>query len=124
MTRRILPAWSRTRQTQPAVKDFAAEEIVAALPVADQPVVEGLIAQCRRRGTALYLIGGPVRDLLLERPLHDVDLIVEPVGRHGSATGEVLARAVARGELQVAVHERFGTVSITGGIEGYGFSYS
>jgi tRNA nucleotidyltransferase (CCA-adding enzyme) len=66
------------------------------------------IKAARRRGLSLYLVGGSVRDLLLERSHLDIDLAVE-----GDATSlaEELAGAV---EARLAVHRRFGTASLRG----------
>ena len=44
------------------------------------------------RSFAVYAVGGPVRDWLLERGIADVDLIVEPRDGEGA---EALGRAVA-----------------------------
>jgi tRNA nucleotidyltransferase (CCA-adding enzyme) len=80
-----------------------------ALPAAVRPLVERLLAEAERRGRAVHLVGGPVRDFLLQRPVRDVDLVVEPEGEDGAAE---LARAAAPPEARVVVHERFGTVRI------------
>jgi tRNA nucleotidyltransferase (CCA-adding enzyme) len=50
----------------------------------------------------VYLVGGAVRDLLLERPRADVDLVVE---------GDAAALAARLGGAEVE-HERFGTVKV------------
>lgn len=53
---------------------------VAALPAALGPFwapVEGVLAVAAQHGLPALLVGGCVRDLLLGRPLHDVDLVVE-----------------------------------------------
>jgi tRNA nucleotidyltransferase (CCA-adding enzyme) len=50
-----------------------------------------------------------VRDLLLRRPLRDVDLLLEP---HGEAGAESLARAAAPAGARVVGHDRFGTVRL------------
>lgn len=65
----------------------------------------GAIAQ--QRGAALYIVGGAVRDMILERPPDDLDLVVE-----GDAIG--LAEALAA-ELGGAVrsHTAFGTATLT-----------
>ena len=61
-----------------------------------------------RRGVALYLVGGGVRDLLLGAAHVDVDLVVE-----GDAVA--LAKGVAK-ELRarVVAHARFGTAAVLG----------
>jgi tRNA nucleotidyltransferase (CCA-adding enzyme) len=60
----------------------------------------------RREKRSLYLVGGPVRDLYLGRPLLDVDVVVESdaldFARRLSETLGVPAR----------VHERFGTATL------------
>jgi tRNA nucleotidyltransferase (CCA-adding enzyme) len=54
----------------------------------------------------LYLVGGVVRDLLLERSNCDLDVVVE-----GDAVG--LAREIAqRRRAQITVHSRFGTAKL------------
>ena len=55
----------------------------------------------------LYLVGGPVRDALMDLPVHDLDFVLE-----GDAVA--LAREVAA-ELggQVVVHHAFGTASVS-----------
>ena len=57
--------------------------------------------------TPVYLVGGPVRDLLLGRPGQDLDFAVE-----GNALA--LARRLA-GELggRAVIHSRFGTATVT-----------
>jgi tRNA nucleotidyltransferase (CCA-adding enzyme) len=72
-----------------------------------RPIRLGLLhavaAVADREHTPLYLVGGVVRDLLLEIPSFDLDLVVE-----GDAVA--LARAVAdRYGGRVRSHERFGT---------------
>ena len=57
----------------------------------------------RELGFGLYIVGGFVRDLLLDRPNLDIDLVVE-----GDAIA--LAKALAaHGEGRVRAHTRFGT---------------
>jgi tRNA nucleotidyltransferase (CCA-adding enzyme) len=54
----------------------------------------------------LYLVGGPVRDLLLRRPLVDLDMVVDG---DAPAFARRLARALS---VPVRVHERFGTATL------------
>jgi len=56
-----------------------------------------------QRGLPLYIVGGSVRDLVLSRPLHDLDLIVE-----GDAIGLARALAAKHGG-GVTAHTKFGT---------------
>jgi tRNA nucleotidyltransferase (CCA-adding enzyme) len=71
------------------------------------PVVRAIGATAQRMGLPCYLVGGGVRDVLLERSVRDVDLVVQ-----GSAPE--LARELARqhgGEF--VVHSAFGTAKWT-----------
>ena len=85
-----------------------AERLLAALAAPDRDVLAQAAAIATRLDRPLYLVGGPVRDCLLGRPIVDLDLAVE-----GDAIG--LARAVAR-EIGGAIktHPRFGTAKLTG----------
>ena len=86
-------------ETAPA---FAAEEVSAQL------VRAGEVAD--RREVGLWFVGGALRDLLLGRPLHDLDLAVETAAanalelatRLGALPGWVLERS----------HARFGTARL------------
>ncbi len=61
------------------------------------------------QNTALYLVGGPVRDWLLGLPLRDLDFVVE-----GDAPS--LARALAQQTGgRALVHARFGTATVSFG---------
>lgn len=86
------------------------EELIAALPEGSRPLVERLIEASEALGGTLYLVGGPVRDLLLERAILDVDLMIAgPAG----VDAEALAARAASDDLRVRKHGRFGTVSIS-----------
>ncbi|HET9740327.1 MAG TPA: hypothetical protein VFP78_19605, partial [Solirubrobacteraceae bacterium] len=56
---------------------------------------------------AVYVVGGAVRDLLLDRRPHELDFVVE-----GDALA-VARRAAERAGGRVTVHERFGTATVT-----------
>jgi tRNA nucleotidyltransferase (CCA-adding enzyme) len=84
-------------------------EAIRALPPAAAGLVEAVLEVADARGVGVYLVGGPVRDLLLERPFDDVDLIVE-----GAAAAE-LAEAAGGPEARLRSHQRFGTVSLQAG---------
>lgn len=55
---------------------------------------------------AVYVVGGAVRDVLLEREPHELDFVVE-----GDAVA-VARRAAARLGGRMTVHERFGTATV------------
>ncbi len=83
------------------------EQIAALLEAAVPPPVLTLVRRAaeaaQRMGFSLYLVGGPVRDLLLGQPVVDLDLVVE-----GDAIR--LARHLARQfGGRVVAHRRFGT---------------
>jgi tRNA nucleotidyltransferase (CCA-adding enzyme) len=60
----------------------------------------------REENRSLYLVGGPVRDLLLRRPLIDVDVVVD-----GNAPDFARRLAQVLG-VPPRVHERFGTATL------------
>jgi tRNA nucleotidyltransferase (CCA-adding enzyme) len=94
------------------VRRIALAKLLLALPAGARPLVEGVLAEAERRGAAVHLVGGPVRDYLLGRPLRDVDLLVEAGEGAGAAE---LARAAAPPGARVVVHERFGTAHVEHG---------
>ena len=90
-----------TAEGEPAPA-FAAEEVSAQL------VRAGEVAD--RREVGLWFVGGALRDLLLGRPLHDVDLAVE------AAAANALELATRFGKLPgwtlEKSHARFGTARL------------
>ncbi len=84
-------------------------EILRALPEPVAPVVATLLDAADARGLRIYLVGGPVRDLLLGRAVHDVDLLVEAEG--GVAAAELADLADLR-DARITRHARFGTVTL------------
>jgi tRNA nucleotidyltransferase (CCA-adding enzyme) len=80
-----------------------AARLETALPDAHFQLLKLIAAEAYEQQAALYIVGGFVRDLLLERPSLDFDLVVE-----GDAIK--LARALARLHGgRVTSHARFGT---------------
>ena len=80
--------------------------VLDALPDATTPLLGRLLSAARERGDAVFLVGGPVRDLLLGRALADLDLVVEGEGAADLAT------AAAPEGARVIRHDRFGTVRL------------
>ena len=69
-------------------------------------LLEATRSESGRLNAPLYLVGGPVRDLLLRRPSTDLDLVTE-------GNVEVLARRVAEAVGSKALlHRRFGTATV------------
>jgi tRNA nucleotidyltransferase (CCA-adding enzyme) len=81
-------------------------EVLRALPPAAQSLVESIVEAARARGVELYLVGGPVRDLLLGREIRDVDLLIDA---RAGVSAEALARAAAPEGAKVTEHDRFAT---------------
>jgi tRNA nucleotidyltransferase (CCA-adding enzyme) len=60
----------------------------------------------QKRQQRLYMVGGAVRDIILERPTLDIDLVIE-----GDAAG--MAQEIAKiNRAKVTLHPRFGTASL------------
>lgn len=78
------------------------------IPAAAARFLKPLAEEARRRGTPLYVVGGPVRDWLLKRATFDLDLCVagdpDPVA-------ELCARLL---EGSVSAFGRFGTRRVVG----------
>ncbi len=91
------------------MKSWRLEEILALLPDPTHELVARLVEQANEMSVCLYLVGGPVRDLLLGQPLVDVDLLVAGEGRVDT---EALAEKAAGGEYSLRRHRRFGTVTL------------
>ncbi len=82
------------------------DKLLQRLPPAALTLLDELIALTARESVPAYLVGGPLRDLLLDRPSLDVDIVVE-----GEAMR--LARVLAEtsgGRLRQ--HPAFGTASV------------
>ncbi|HEX4049190.1 MAG TPA: hypothetical protein VH309_15190 [Elusimicrobiota bacterium] len=87
-----------------------------AVPPATARLLKPVVAEARRRGLALYMVGGPVRDWLLKRPAFDLDLAVvgdpdpvanlcaELVGGKAEAFGRFgTRRIIGRGRFRLDV---------------------
>lgn len=68
------------------------------------PIFEILSEIAKERDIEAYVIGGYVRDLLLQRPSKDIDVVV-----HGSGIELAEAAAQRLGNLRVSVFRNFGT---------------
>lgn len=91
-----------TRDHPPRQKNLASR-LESALPEARLALLKAMARVAHEQRAALYIVGGFVRDLLLDRPSLDFDLVVE-----GDAID--LARALSsRYGGRVTSHSRFGT---------------
>ena len=88
---------------------FSVDQVFGSLPPGSVPLVEAVLAEARRRRLDVYLVGGPVRDLVLGSPVADVDLVVVSAAR----SVEDLARGAAPPGSRVDVHDRFGTATLS-----------
>jgi tRNA nucleotidyltransferase (CCA-adding enzyme) len=75
------------------------------LPAPLLDLLRGAGAEARSQGGAAYLVGGGVRDLLLEAPSSDLDLVIE-----GDAVALARRLRLRRGG-RVHAHARFGTAA-------------
>jgi tRNA nucleotidyltransferase (CCA-adding enzyme) len=84
---------------------LSAADALRGLPEATRPLVDAALEAADRDDAAVYLVGGPVRDLLLGRAPRDVDLLFEAVPER---TGKLLAEAKLA-DARLTFYERFGT---------------
>jgi len=78
------------------------------LPADAQQAVRALVRLAEARGAPLYLVGGPLRDLLLGHPSLDIDLMLE--GDAPALASELATTLGSRPKL----HPAFGTATIRG----------
>jgi tRNA nucleotidyltransferase (CCA-adding enzyme) len=95
----------KTLTPQPEIpgKQNLASRLEAALPPIRMALLKAVAQEAYNQHTALYIVGGLVRDLLLDRPSQDLDLVVE---------GDAIALADALSEQyggRITMHTRFGT---------------
>ena len=83
------------------------DKLLASLPKEQVSALTRLIELADQRATAIYLVGGPVRDLLLDLPPGDLDIAVE-----GNAIDLATHFADATGHRLVR-HARFGTAAVS-----------
>ncbi len=83
------------------------DSLAAGLTDGQHRALDAVRDRARRSGVAVYLVGGPVRDMLLSEPVLDLDFSVE-----GDAIA--FAREVSiRLDGDVTAHSRFGTATIS-----------
>ncbi|ABU58546.1 MULTISPECIES: CBS domain-containing protein [Roseiflexus] len=103
----LLRAWAAGQDAGKIDHAIVSETLERFLDPALLAILRRAGAIAQQRGAALYIVGGAVRDMILERKPDDLDLVVE-----GDAIG--LAEALAT-ELGGAVrsHSAFGTATLT-----------
>jgi tRNA nucleotidyltransferase (CCA-adding enzyme) len=95
----------KTLTPQPEIpgKQNLASRLEAALPPIRMALLKAVAQEAYNQHVALFLVGGLVRDLLLDRPSQDLDLVVE---------GDAIALSEALCEQfggRITTHNRFGT---------------
>lgn len=79
------------------------KQLSTSVSPATYALISHIAHEAEQRGYVAYLVGGPVRDLLLEQPVNDIDIVFEgaaiPLARHLEKT--LGGHAIT--------HERFGT---------------
>ena len=83
-----------------------APQLLRRLPRRQQEVLEAAAVLGERRGVSVYLVGGPVRDLIMGFPGADLDITVA-----GNAAPYAEALAASLG-ARVTIHPRFGTATL------------
>lgn len=85
-------------------------------------LLDAAYAEATSRGVALWLVGGAVRDLVLGRAPHDLDLALRVDPRRFATAVAARLGAAARRRARVEAEARFGTASlrIEAGIDGAG----
>ena len=92
-----------TAQPGASTRVNLAPKLDAALPPARLALLRAVAHEARERKLAIYIVGGFVRDLILDRPGMDFDIVVE---------GDAIGLAQALGQRfggRILAHNRFGT---------------
>ena len=100
-------------ETERKMKLYSDEELAEIL---DQKVFHQVSEAADRLGVECYVVGGYVRDIFLERPSNDIDVVV--VGS-GIAVAEELKRTLGK-KAHLSVFRNFGTAQVKlrqGGVE-------
>jgi tRNA nucleotidyltransferase (CCA-adding enzyme) len=77
-----------------------------SLPPVAARAISGIIATADASGASLYLVGGPVRDLLLGLPTKDIDLVTE------SDATDLATRAAHYLDARLKTHPTFRTATV------------
>ncbi len=94
------------RRATPKGPSVLAQKLLKRLPRRQQDLVKTATILGERQGVAVYLVGGPVRDLALGSASTDLDLTVA-----GDALAYAKALAAQLG-ARVTIHHKFGTATL------------
>ena len=100
----ILPKFAPTK-TNNCMKLYSDEELADLL---DQEIFHQISEAADRLGLECYVVGGYVRDIFLERPSNDIDVVV--VGS-GISVAQELKRMLGR-KAHLSVFKNFGTAQV------------
>lgn len=99
-------------QSSPRMKILTHKEILTQL---DHPFFRLISDTAEELGLDCYIIGGWVRDLYLERPSSDIDIVVvdqkKQVERPGIAIAEKLRKKLGK-KVHIAIYKNFGTAQL------------
>lgn len=75
----LIKHWARTHPAQPppAESAFTAQQIATVLGDPTARLIDMIARHAQQQAVSLYLVGGVVRDLLLDRANMDIDFVVE-----------------------------------------------
>ena len=109
-SRLFVPLWAEKRRERRRMKLFSDEELAEIL---DQYIFHMVSEAADRMGVECYVVGGYVRDIFLERPSNDIDVVV--VGS-GIAVAQELKRMLGK-KAHLSVFKNFGTAQVKMGSE-------
>ena len=109
-SRLFVPLWAEKRRERRRMKLFSDEELAEIL---DQYIFHMISEAADRMGMECYVVGGYVRDIFLERPSNDIDVVV--VGS-GIAVAQELKRMLGK-KAHLSVFKNFGTAQVKMGSE-------
>ncbi|MGE4605249.1 MAG: hypothetical protein AAEJ52_00740 [Myxococcota bacterium] len=96
------------------MKPLGAQQFHEALAESTGALLRAVLAAADAHRIEVYAVGGPVRDLLLGRPVRDVDLVAVGEGA-GELSKLKLSEAAATENARVTRHDRFGVYLLRSG---------
>jgi tRNA nucleotidyltransferase (CCA-adding enzyme) len=114
----LIKHWTHTHpDTEPERASFSQQQIIAVMGTAIAELIAAIGHEAQQKGLHLYMVGGVVRDLLLQRPNLDIDFVVESSaidfaaalqGRFGGETHSFEPFGTAKWLLETQVAARLG----------------
>jgi tRNA nucleotidyltransferase (CCA-adding enzyme) len=94
------------------VNEATGSALRRTLPAPLRRLVSDVVRAAEELDVAIGLVGGPVRDWLLERPIRDIDLVAAPPEGKSKPGAAEVGRALRGAGTRVVVHSAFGTIRI------------